>query len=263
MTKKKIKKRHKSRTNIRVILRVVKLSGICVCLFFTVGFGFPKGIQTAIPYFTVKKILITGNRYITPEMVREKAGIYYGQNIFIADMDKIEQSVRSLPNVENVIVRRILPDIIGIRLIEQSPIAIKDGENPVLVNNCGDRLEFDLSVENVDLPVLTGFHPGDDEETSAERMEQAQNILQIVEMQGFPLKISEINLSNLENIVLYPVNLPVSIHLAGEKWAEQLEKFSFAWDQIKAQIKPGDRLDLRFRRQIVRKPAKTIITARN
>ncbi len=187
MTKKKTKKHRKSRINIRVILKAVKMSGICACLFFTVGFGFPKAIQRAIPYFNVKKILITGNRYITSEEIREKVGMSYGQNIFVADMDKIEQSVWSLPNIESVVVRRIFPDIIGIRVNEHLPAAIKEGEYPVLVDNCGSRLEFDLSVENVDLPVLTGFHQGDEDETSAEQMAQAKNILQIVEMQDFPL----------------------------------------------------------------------------
>jgi cell division protein FtsQ len=188
-----------------------------------------------------------------------------GQNIFAVDMVRIEQAIQDLPNIEHVIVRKMFPDIIGVRVVERYPIAILEGEYPVLIDTGGTVLKYDLSSERVDMPVLTGIRTGSEEKISAKRMEKALAILSIIREQGFPVKISEINLSDLNNVVVYPDDMPISIFLGADRWEERLRKFSFAWNQIQTGMKPFAKLDLRFQRQIVYKPVelKGFITARN
>jgi cell division protein FtsQ len=230
-----------------------------------VVFGFPKGIRCAIPYFTVKKILITGNRWIPSKTILEKVEISAGQCIFTTDLDRIKQTLYELPNVEDVALRRLFPDIIGVRITERFPVAILEGKSPVLIDINGSILEFDLSSEKIDLPVLTGICPEAEGEISAERFAKAQTILDIIEKRNFPIKISEINLSDLQNVVLYPENIPLGILLGGKEWDSRLKKLSLAWNQIQTHLKPWTQLDLRFRRQIVQKPTKpkAFITAKN
>jgi cell division septal protein FtsQ len=242
LSRKKRKKSSKSRSRIRTGLKAVKLFCLSLSVFFTVVFGFPKGIRCAIPYFTVKKILITGNRWIPSKTVLAKVGISAGQCIFTTDLDGIKQVLYELPNVEDVALRRLFPDIIGVRITERLPIAILEGKSPVLIDINGSILEFDFSSEKIDLPVLTGICPEVEGEISAERFAKAQTILEI-----------------------YPENIPLGILLGGKEWDSRLKKLSLAWNQIQTHLKPWTQLDLRFRRQIVQKPTKpkTFITAKN
>ena len=265
MGKKNKKTSSHSKRGTRRVLRAVKLFCFCASVFFTVGFGFPRGVQRVASYFNVKQFVVTGNRYISSEMIREKVEFSAGQNIFAVDMDRLEQAVKNIPNIEHVIVRKMFPDIIGIRVVERYPIAILEGEYPVLIDARGTVLKYDLSSERVDMPVLTGIRTGSEEKIPAERMAKALAVLNIIREQGFPVKISEINLSDLNNVVMYPDDMPISILLGADRWEERLSKFSFAWNQIKTGMKPFAKLDLRFQRQIVYKPAelKGFITARN
>ena len=250
-------KKKKSRPrffSIRRLLKGIKWFGLLASVSFIVGFGFPKGIRKVGHYFTVKKILVTGNRLISSETIREAMGLSTGENIFSVNTKEIKQILRNLPNVKNVVVRKLFPDIIEVHFEEHIPIAILRGEYPVLVDREGTVLEFDLSSGKVDLPVLSGIRSEGEGEISPERMERALAILEIIRKESFPTRISEINVSDPDNVMLYPDQKPICILLGGKKWEERLNKLSFAWNQITANLKPGARLDLRFRRQIVLKP---------
>lgn len=265
MSRKKRKKPSKSRSRTYNGFKTVKLYCLSLSVFFTMVFGFPKGIRCAIPYFTVKKILITGNRCIPSKTIQDKVSITTGQFIFTTDLDRIKQSISELPNVEKVELRRLFPDTIGVKITERSPVAVLEGKSPLPIDINGSILEFDFSSEIIDLPVLTGICPEVEGEISPERFAKAQKILKIIEKQNFPIKISEINLSDVQNVVLYPENIPLSILLGEKEWESRLKKLSLVWNQIKTNLRPWTELDLRFRRQIVQKPIKqkTFITARN
>lgn len=265
MSRKKRKKTSKPQSGVHKGLKAIKLLCLSLSVFFTVIFGLPKGIRSAIPYFTVKKILITGNRWIPSKTIRKKVDISTGQCIFTTDLDRIKQALYELPNVEDVALRRLFPDTIGVRISERIPVAILEGKSPVFIDIKGSILEFDFSTEKIDLPVLTGICPGTEGKISAERFAKAQMILEIIEKQNFPIKISEINLSDLQNIVLYPEEIPLGIILGGKEWDSRLKKLSLAWKQIQTHLKPWSQLDLRFRRQIVQRPTKPklFMTAKN
>lgn len=251
MSKKGTKNSPGRSSPVRRFLRGIKLFGFLASVSFTAGFGFPKEFKKVAPYFAVKKVLITGNHLIPSETIRQAMGLSAEESIFSVNTEEIKQTLKNLPNVKKVVVRKLFPDIIGVRLEDRIPVAVLEGDNPVLVDKEGIVLEFDLSVGKVDLPVLTGIRPGDGGEISAERIAKALTILRSLRQANFPARISEINISNPENVMLYPDQKPVCVLLGGEKWQERLNKLAFAWNQITAGLKPGDRLDLRFRRQIV------------
>jgi cell division protein FtsQ len=260
---KKIKKGEPdSRT--RRFLKGVKWLGLSISLLFLIGIGLPRGIRRADSLFTVKRIMVTGNRYHSLGEILDAAGFTVSRSIFSADLKEAVRRVEKLPNVKNVEIQRIFPDIIGINVVEYRPVAVLNGDRPVLMDNEGTILELDLRSAKIDLPVLTGMYVQG--KLCRERFKKAQTILQVIGKRNFPVKISEINLSYGDNITLYPDVVPIRILLGGGELEEQLEKLIIAWDRLESRVKPLACLDLRFRRQIVLKPSvstKEIVTAKN
>lgn len=82
---------------------------------------------------------------LTPEM---KKGFYH------ADMDTVHRLISALPLVEKVDVKRVWPDAVHIKIVEQKPI-VRWGAN-ALLNKQGDVLIPDNIDEFKNLPLITG-----------------------------------------------------------------------------------------------------------
>lgn len=98
-------------------------------------------IEGAFQYTSKDKL----KKILTPEMMR---GFYH------ADMDTIRRLISDLPLVEQVDVKRVWPDAVHIKIIEQKPI-VRWGDK-ALLNKHGDVLIPDNIEEFKHLPLITG-----------------------------------------------------------------------------------------------------------
>jgi cell division protein FtsQ len=73
------------------------------------------------PYFAVKTVNITGNVRLQREDVLNLTGVQPGDNSLAVSIAGVEKSISLSPWVEEVSVKRILPDRFDIRLRERTP----------------------------------------------------------------------------------------------------------------------------------------------
>ena len=73
------------------------------------------------PFFTTRHIDVSGNTRMTKAMVEELGGIREGENTFAVTISEVERSLLSTPWVEDVSVKRLLPDRFVIKVKERMP----------------------------------------------------------------------------------------------------------------------------------------------
>ncbi|MGW3102034.1 cell division protein FtsQ/DivIB [Streptomyces sp. NPDC001100] len=92
-------------------------------------------------WLRVEKVSVSGTEVLTPEQVREAAGVPVGGPLISVDTDAIEARLRSkLPRIDTVDVVRSWPHGIGLKVTERSPVlVVKKGGNFIEVDDEGVR----------------------------------------------------------------------------------------------------------------------------
>lgn len=118
------------------------------------------------PILDVDEISVVGLRATEEAAVVDAVGIGVGSPLLLADLERAEDAVESLPWVEEASVRRSLPGRLEIDVVERTPAAIiTAGSTSVLVDAAGQVLTQPEpgSAAPIDLadyvPVLVGDAP--------------------------------------------------------------------------------------------------------
>ncbi|MEV0741581.1 FtsQ-type POTRA domain-containing protein [Streptomyces sp. NPDC050549] len=92
-------------------------------------------------WLRVEKVSVSGTEVLTPEQVREAAGVPVGGPLISVDTDAIEARLRrKLPRIDTVDVVRSWPHGIGLKVTERSPVlVVKKGGNFIEVDDEGVR----------------------------------------------------------------------------------------------------------------------------
>lgn len=106
-------------------------------------------------WFAVSKVSVQGNlTYLTPEQVFAEIEADARGGFFSVDTWEIHRKVVLLPWVHKVTVRRVWPDSLHVRVVEQEPVAVwRDGR---LMNTNGELFSVPVMPANLDLPLLSG-----------------------------------------------------------------------------------------------------------
>ncbi len=131
-------------------------------------------IEGAFQYIEKDKL----KQVLTPEM---KRGFYH------ADLNVIQQAIKSLPLVAEVDVKRVWPDAIYIKITEHKPV-VRWGKN-ALLNNEGDLLIPSNIEEFKNLPLVTG--PEGQEKKLLEIMKGVYIVLRDKSMQLAEFHVNE------------------------------------------------------------------------
>lgn len=91
------------------------LAGVCVTSLWL----YNKAVTS--DFFTTRHVDVTGNVRLSREMVLQYGGIREGDNCLSVSIAKVERSLRETPWVEEVSVKRLLPDRFIIKLKERLP----------------------------------------------------------------------------------------------------------------------------------------------
>ncbi len=107
--------------------------------------------------FAVHGVSLTGYERTPPKAAYAALGVKEGQDIFALDPQAIRARLKRLPWVADAVVRRRLPDVLMVRLIEKRPFALwnRDGEF-VAVERSGAVIEGGSTEGLEHLPVLVG-----------------------------------------------------------------------------------------------------------
>jgi cell division protein FtsQ len=181
------------------------------------------------PRLTVRNIVIKSDLSLSKEEILAIAGTEENAFYYKIDPARIRDSLEHLPMVRKAAVEKIFPDALHITLYGRIPLSMlffttPDGTSiPMAIDDQGVVFEIGSALSEWDLPVITGIE-FKKLEVGAKLPGKVQPILQDLhrlrqEEPGLFRLISELRLipkaaGNLE-ILLYPVQFPVRLRLAG------------------------------------------------
>ena len=119
------KKARRRRLKIAFVLFLIMALIALVIMCFTV-------------FFPVKRINVSGSKLYSKSQIIKASKITTEDNLFVLSEDKIEQKIRKrLPYVDNIKIKRVLPDAIIITVTDAEEYAyfVSDGEYTILSNN--------------------------------------------------------------------------------------------------------------------------------
>lgn len=167
------------------------------------------------PIFNLKKINITGLVTISNESLQEKLKYNIGKNIFTLDYNEIEKEIKSNPYVQEVKIRKkginsininVTENKIAFYLISNDKIKAINNEGVIVeeIDNLGDRKLTKLSGVDVSEKAVGSKILDDNELPNV-----LDTFYKMIEVIPEELKISEINILDLDNIICYIGNVEI------------------------------------------------------
>ncbi|MBR6729389.1 MAG: FtsQ-type POTRA domain-containing protein [Clostridia bacterium] len=136
--------KRKKRLRRTLLLLLLIAVTICICLF--------------TPLFTVKNVEVTGNQAISAEQITEKAAIAPETNLFKVSKRKIKKSVMTIPEIEEVKIKRLLPGKLRLTVTETAPVMYFPYLTGfVVTNEKGRALALIDDASSLDLINMTGL----------------------------------------------------------------------------------------------------------
>ena len=203
VTKKISKKQEmaiKKRKLILKIIRTIILIGILIGTLIYILLS---------PLFNIKDVTVTGNNKLSREEIISLSEIRTEENIFKTSKNDIKNKIKTNPYVENVKIRRKLPDKVEIIVVERvATYMLPFANSYVYINNQGYMLE--ITSQKANLPIITRFttpaenlHEG--ERLLSEDLVKLGEVLQIIESanaNGIQELITKIDISNRQDYTI-------------------------------------------------------------
>lgn len=183
--------------------------GILVAVLYLLGY---------LPLFQVAEISVEGISALPEDKVVSISGIQEGENIFFVNTWAAKASLRQNPFVQEVKIRRALPNKVTIAITERKSIGyIVTSDGYVQVGEDGLFLAIQQRLSNYNLPVISGVELSDLPPIGGiiqnEKLKQALEILQNCD-QSLLDNIAELNVGQDYYILAY-TNQKLEVRLGG------------------------------------------------
>ncbi len=213
--KKLTKKQEKIAINKkRVILKIIKTIMLLSILIGT-------SIYVVLsPVFNIKDIKVTGNNKLSQKEIISLSKLNTGENTFKMSKTDTINKIKSNAYIENVKIRRKLPDKVEIIVIERvATYMLPFANSYIYINNQGYILE--ITSQKANLPIITGFstpeenlHEG--QRLTSEDLTKLGDILQIIESANsneIQDLITKIDISNRQDYILILEKQKKTVHM--------------------------------------------------
>ncbi|MBQ8537610.1 MAG: FtsQ-type POTRA domain-containing protein [Clostridia bacterium] len=210
------------------------------------------GVILQSTLFRVRSINVYGNVNLSAEEIVVQSGLAQGQNIFAINKEQVEERINANRYLKYQSLRRDYPDTVTLVVYERVPCATLQSLGiQYTLDKTGMVLEQTEQLTPMEgLVVLTGVQV--EQATvgrslilkSEQQLTACQGVLYELETQGMLREISELNVSDLDN--LYLVSLDgFSIRLgAYEQIRAKLISFSAVHDELLRQGYTGGTIDV-------------------
>ena len=207
------KKKPKSKNKVRVpivakIMLIVALAVVCIIIF----------LRTSL--FDIKNITVSiqNNSILTELEIKELSQIQVGQNMYSINKKDAIEAIKSNPYVENVTIKRSLPNKIKIEVEERTvKFQLEYGDKYIYVDNQGYILE--TGEKKNDVIVVYGYSTEDltyGSRLNVSDLESLSDVIQIIkeaENNNLESEITKIDISDKDNYKLYFENQGKVVHL--------------------------------------------------
>jgi cell division protein FtsQ len=205
-----------------------------------------------------EQVVLSGNHYVAPASVIEIFAADRGKSVLRIPLNERRKQLESLSWIEQVTVRRALPNRIEVEIAERVPIAfVRQASDMALVDAHGVILERPL--EGIfHFPVVTGVSSEMPLEDREKRMQLYSGFAQQIESAraGALDQVSEVDLSDGHDVRATLTGLggsdaPVLVHFGDADFAGKYQTLVEDIGQWRAKAGPIESVDLRFNREAV------------
>lgn len=206
------------------------------------------------PIFVLKTITIRGCQFVPEDDIVRIAGVNKGENLFQLQTDEIKKTLLKDLRIENVMVQRIFPSELEIDVTERPPLAMVRCDYGYLeLGKGGIVLDAHRTLRDMPVPVISGtsvsdLFVGDVVEDKATN--QVLDFLASLDT-GTVKCLSEINISNPDNVMLYAGSVQIRIGSI-EKLPEKLKVTKSVLTELQQTKHPIEYVDARFEAYSVR-----------
>jgi cell division protein FtsQ len=211
------------------------------------------------PRFAVADVEVRGTSRLEPAEVVAASGIRRGMNLWRLDARAAAAGVEGLAAVRRAEVVRAFPNRVTIVVEERRPFTLVHAGRLHWIDEEGVRVASEARAVSVSLPVISGLT---DEEIAAASRAPSERVLTGVRLirtllrAGSPLlsQISEVDVGRTDGPVLYTVD-GIEVRLGADEWDARIPRLAGVLAQVASSGQPVSAIDLRFRDQVVLKPA--------
>ena len=190
------KVRRSPRRLLKALVILIACSGLLALIIYS-------------PLFTLQRIDLKGNSYLQEADIIQIARIRKGEPLFSLETGEVTQNLLHDLRIESAIVKRRVPDTLEITINERVPVVTVASDYGYLdFDRQGKVIASYYSLKKMPIPMITGvimhdLYIGDDNDNDT--VKQLLEFLQQLDENTLN-QISEINISNPDNVVAYTVS---------------------------------------------------------
>ncbi len=212
-----------SMRNFWITVAGVCLGSLCIAAL-CFGFLALYDQATSSEYFATKHIEVLGNKRISKQMIQDIAGISLGDNSLDISIARLESSLMNTPWVENVSVKRVLPDRFIIEIKERLPAFWVRKDSVLYYADEQGTVIAPVETEHfVSLPTLE-VEPG-----SEEVLKKLSGYLEDLKSGYLPVEfgaISALRITMGRGMELYLDDRDILLSIALDSWEKNLQRLS-------------------------------------
>jgi len=176
---------------------------LLLLIAFTVAFLMTSAL------FNIKTINVSGNNRVSQQEIIRLSGLSYQQNIFRINTKTTMRNIFQSPYTEKIKIRRALPNIVNIDIIEREPMVLVPYVGSYLyVDRNGIVVEINSSIEGMELPIVNGlkfntFKLGEEIKVEDKlQLTSVVNLINAMKQSDLNKDIKEINAEDILNLVI-------------------------------------------------------------
>ena len=198
----------------KAILKIVKVLTLIIVI---IGVSIYVALS---PLFNIKEINVTGNSKLSKEEIISLSELKTDENTFKVSKKNIKNKVKSNAYIENVKIRRKVPDKVEIIVVERvATYMIPFANSYIYINNQGYMLE--ITSQKAEMPAIVGISTPEEELHEGQRLISEDlvklgEVLQIMESANaneLVDLITKIDISNRQDYILTLEKEKKAIHL--------------------------------------------------
>lgn len=202
-------------------------------------------------FFQIQNFKVLGSTVITKEKIIEAVNLKPGINIFKIKVSLIKKILSNFSHIEEVIVKKELPDTLVIQIIEREPELFLNIENETILAIDEDKTIFPIFNKKVSKPIIT-IKKSNDIKIENSQIDFVFSFFKIIKNIKPDLidNVSEINLTEIEEPQMYFIGgLKIKLDFANQ---DTLYNFFANYKEILGIFSELEYVDLRFEDIIVK-----------
>ncbi|MEI7904389.1 MAG: FtsQ-type POTRA domain-containing protein [Candidatus Firestonebacteria bacterium] len=217
------------------------------------GAAYAYTALTSSEAFMLKKITVSGNRYVSKNEVLALAKLEQGKNLFSVSAREAEERIKRNLQFKKVSVCRVFPETLEIKVVERQPEAFLGEEKKLQVDQ--ERVMFpSMKSQEIGkkLYVITGVkvNPNDfGRKSESAGLLQALEMIKLLEARKSPFMsgIVTIDVQSAEELRLLTDEGKQNYRIGAGNWEEKLDRLEQLLKNLNERCDLVQCVDLRFR----------------